>query len=244
MCPRSFAGIAVVAAALALPALGTAASRGGGGSGGAGMGPGSQTETQSGTRTVSASGNGMTITTHVSGFLNRQMTFTGAAGRSHAGETVEIQRYGHATKNQWVNTATATVGSDGSFTAHWQANTPGQLAIRAVLGRPGGAHAASAWPMVKTIVYRIAIATIYGGPWGSTTACGEKLHRDTLGVANRTMACGTKVSIYFRGRTIVVPVIDRGPYANHADWDLTTATARALHMPGTEHLGAAAISHP
>lgn len=235
---RPLAAVAVAATALSLPALGLAAS---GGSGGGGMGPSNQTSTQQGTGTVSARSNGITITTHASGFLNRQMTFTGSAGRSAAGQVVEIQRYGHATKDQWVNTASATVGAKGRFTAHWQADTPGGFAVRAIMS---GAHTASAWPMVKVIVYRMAIATIYGGPWGSTTACGEKLHRSTLGVANRTLPCGTKISIYYKGRTIVVPVIDRGPYANHADWDLTTATAHALHMYGTERLGAAAISHP
>ncbi len=242
---RVLAGIGVLAAVLALPFAATAHGGGSKGSGGGGMGPGGSGKTQTGNGTVSDSASGITITTHASGFLNRTMTFAGSTSRSQAGRQVEIQRYGHATKDRWVNTASATVGSDGSFTAQWQADTPGQFAVRAVLaGRSTSAHTASAWPMVKMIVYRMAIATIYGGPWGSTTACGEKLHRTTLGVANRTLPCGTKVSIYFKGRTIVVPVIDRGPYANHADWDLTTATARALHMPGTEHVGAAAISHP
>jgi hypothetical protein len=208
------------------------------------VGPGGQTSTQQGTGTVSASSNGITITTHASGFLNRQMTFAGSAGRSAAGQVVEIQRYGHATKDQWVRTASATVGPKGKFIAHWQADTSGGLAVRAIISGGHGGQTASAWPMVKVIVYRMAIATTYGGPWGSTTACGEKLHRSTLGVANRTLPCGTKISIYYKGQTIVVPVIDRGPYANHADWDLTTATAHALHMNGTERLGAAAISHP
>jgi rare lipoprotein A len=195
---------------------------------------------------VSASANGITISTHTSGFMGRQMTFTGSASSSDAGQVVEIQRYGHATKDQWVNTTSTTVSSSGAFTAHWQASSSGGFAVRAVLSH--ASHTASAstsgWPMVKVIVYRMAIATIYGGPWGSTTACGETLRKTTLGVANRTMPCGTKVSIYYKGRTIVVPVIDRGPYANHADWDLTTATAHALHMYGTETLGAAAITHP
>ena len=237
---RPLAAVAVGATALGLPALGLAASRG---SGGGGMGPGNQTTAQQSTGTVSASSNGITISTHSAGFQNKQMSFTGSAGRGAAGQVVEIQRYGHATKDQWVNTVSATVDSKGHFTAQWRAGIPGGFAIRAVMT---GQHAntASAWPMVKVIVYRMAIATIYGGPWGSTTACGETLRRSTLGVANRTMPCGTKVSIYYNGRTIVVPVIDRGPYANHADWDLTTATARALHMNGTERLGAAAISHP
>ena len=87
---------------------------------------------------------------------------------------------------------------------------------------------------MNVIVYRLSIATIYGpGLWGHKTACGETLRHRTLGVANRTMPCGTKVSIYYKGRSIVVPVIDRGPYANGARWDITMAAARALRMPGT-----------
>jgi rare lipoprotein A (peptidoglycan hydrolase) len=39
--------------------------------------------------------------------------------------------------------------------------------------------------------------------------------------------------VYYGGREIVVPVIDRGPFANHATWDLTSATAKALGMTET-----------
>jgi rare lipoprotein A (peptidoglycan hydrolase) len=91
-------------------------------------------------------------------------------------------------------------------------------------------------------VYRPSIATTFGdGFFGQKTACGQTLEPDTLGVAHRTLKCGTKVAIYYHGRTIVVPVIDRGPYANHADWDLTDATARALGMDGTATIGAVPI---
>jgi rare lipoprotein A (peptidoglycan hydrolase) len=37
---------------------------------------------------------------------------------------------------------------------------------------------------------------------------------------------------------IVVPVIDRGPYANGASWDLTMATGEALGMYTTATIGA------
>jgi rare lipoprotein A (peptidoglycan hydrolase) len=40
---------------------------------------------------------------------------------------------------------------------------------------------------------------------------------------------------------IVVPVIDRGPYANHADWDLTEATAAKLGTPGIADVGAVSL---
>ena len=107
----------------------------------------------------------------------------------------------------------------------------------------GAATASSNWPTVTVTVYRPSIATWYGGNgvWGSTTACGEVLRRNTLGVANRTLPCGTQVALYYRGRTTVVPVIDRGPYANGADWDLTQATARLLSMDGVAHIGAVSL---
>jgi rare lipoprotein A len=104
------------------------------------------------------------------------------------------------------------------------------------------AGTAAAPPLLTTTVYRQSLATIYGpGFYGRRTACGQRLTRATIGVASRTLTCGTKVALYFQGRTMIVPVIDRGPYANDADWDLTTATARALEMTGTESLGAVSL---
>ena len=40
----------------------------------------------------------------------------------------------------------------------------------------------------------------------------------------------------YQGRTIVVKVIDRGPYS-HADWDLTQETAERLGFTGTDTIG-------
>jgi rare lipoprotein A (peptidoglycan hydrolase) len=40
---------------------------------------------------------------------------------------------------------------------------------------------------------------------------------------------------------MTVPVIDRGPYAHGANWDLTMASGRALGMRGTAVIGAASI---
>ncbi len=68
------------------------------------------------------------------------------------------------------------------------------------------------------------------------TACGRRLTRDTLGVAHRKLPCGTKVNIRYRGRTIAVPVIDRGPYSS-ANWDLTSRTARRLDFSGRGTIG-------
>ncbi len=74
-------------------------------------------------------------------------------------------------------------------------------------------------------------ATWYGpGLYGNGTACGQVLRANTVGVAHRSLPCGTTVKFVYRGRQIVTRVIDRGPYSYGNDWDLTYAAARALRF--------------
>ena len=92
--------------------------------------------------------------------------------------------------------------------------------------------------------YRPVKATWYGpGLFGNRLACGGRLSHRTLGVAHRSLPCGTKVALRYRGRTLVVPVIDRGPYARGVSYDLTQATAQKLGMTQTVRLAAAALGH-
>ncbi len=211
--------------------------------GGGGLGGDSSTgRVQPGDVTVSASGGGITLATRASGFLRHPQIFSGKAGGSAAGERIEIERRGRQTDWRWQPTAHSTAHRGGSFTVVWPANHIGRFAVRAVIFSSRTSHAASSSPSVAITVYRTAIATLYGpGFWGSRTACGKVLRRGTLGVANRTLPCGSRVSLYYAGRTIVVPVIDRGPYANHADWDLTMATGRALGLTSTARIGAVPV---
>ena len=86
-------------------------------------------------------------------------------------------------------------------------------------------------------------ATWYGpGFFGNETACGETLTRRTMGVAHKTLPCGSKVVLRYRGRFIRTTVIDRGPYANGAKWDLTQATARALGFEYTDEVRVAKLA--
>jgi rare lipoprotein A len=68
--------------------------------------------------------------------------------------------------------------------------------------------------------------------WGRSTACGQTLRPSTIGVANKTLPCGTPVKFVWHGRSIVAPVIDRGPYIRGRAWDLTSAAAEALEFEG------------
>lgn len=200
------------------------------------------TDAQSGNITVSASEGGVTLSTRASAMLRNQLRFSGTVAASDAGAVVEIERLGHETDWGWAPTAHSRVLADGSFTVVWHTDHIGRFAIRAVV-EPGSApRDASGSPTVTVTVYRTAIATQYGpGFYGQRTACGDMLRPGTLGVANRTLKCNTPVAIYYGGRTIVVPVIDRGPYANGADWDLTEATGRVLGIAGTATIGAVSL---
>lgn len=80
-------------------------------------------------------------------------------------------------------------------------------------------------------VYNTSIASVFTD-YGLPIACGGVLHVPELGVANKTLPCGTEVTFVYGGRAIRVPVIDRGPYIAGREWDLTGAAAEALHFPG------------
>ncbi|HEX3172635.1 MAG TPA: septal ring lytic transglycosylase RlpA family protein [Solirubrobacterales bacterium] len=112
------------------------------------------------------------------------------------------------------------------------------IAPVALAAETGGASpVASAGPSSADLSFspfRYAGATWYGpGLYGRQTACGQTLQPQTVGVAHRDLPCGTAVKFVYRGRELVTRVIDRGPYANGSDWDLTNGARRALGFDGS-----------
>jgi rare lipoprotein A len=103
----------------------------------------------------------------------------------------------------------------------------------AALASTGGAVAPSN-PPVKAAA-KAQIATWFGpGFYGEKTACGQTMSPVIVGVASRTLPCGTLVLVNYKGHRLTVPVIDRGPYAhNGATWDLTWGAASALTITET-----------
>jgi hypothetical protein len=119
----------------------------------------------------------------------------------------------------------------GTFRARWRTDRTGAYEVRAY-----GVHdrraAAAVSPARSLTVYRLAAASYYGpGLYGGGVACGGTLQPHTLGVASRTLPCGSRVKLRYRGHTVTVPVIDRGPYVAGRDFDLTAATKARLHFP-------------
>jgi rare lipoprotein A len=110
----------------------------------------------------------------------------------------------------------------------------------AMASTTGGASApeatgAPASTTTAKTVHPTGIATWFGpGFYGKKTACGQTLTPGVVGVANRTLPCGTLIKVAYGSHTLTVPVLDRGPYSHiGADWDLTAGAARALGITET-----------
>jgi rare lipoprotein A (peptidoglycan hydrolase) len=107
-------------------------------------------------------------------------------------------------------------------------------ASMAAAGTAGGAAAPGAAPAPAKTSAKAQIATWFGpGFYGQKTACGQTMSPVIVGVANRTLPCGALVLVNYKGHRLTVPVIDRGPYANGATWDLTSGAASVLTITET-----------
>lgn len=83
------------------------------------------------------------------------------------------------------------------------------------------------------------MASWYGpGFFGNRTACGQRFTPKTVGVAHKTLPCGTRVVFAYRGRWARAKVIDRGPYIGGRTWDLSRRLAKRL---GTIPAGTAQV---
>jgi rare lipoprotein A len=73
------------------------------------------------------------------------------------------------------------------------------------------------------------IASVYSyGP----LACGGRFNRNALEAAHKTLPCGTRVMVQHGSRTVVVRIVDRGPYVKRRIIDLTPAAAREIGISG------------
>lgn len=121
----------------------------------------------------------------------------------------------------------------GRFAATWRADRTGRFRPSArVAGNKLAAGDSDRGRRVT--VYRPASASWYGpGLYGNRMACGGTLSPSTVGVAHRTLPCGTRVRLRNGNRTVTAPVVDRGPYAGNREYDLTSATRQRLGFGST-----------
>ena len=102
----------------------------------------------------------------------------------------------------------------------------------AVTGTSAGAAAASKKkPAVKTSALS-GIASVYAYKKRSRSASGEIINFKGLVAAHRTLRFGTEVRVTNRrnGKSVVVRIIDRGPFIRGRVIDLSPAAARQIGL--------------
>jgi rare lipoprotein A (peptidoglycan hydrolase) len=98
--------------------------------------------------------------------------------------------------------------------------------------RPKAAQPTAKPAVVRKPTWRLDGNVSWYGPgfYGKRTACGVAMTQGLIGVAHRTLPCGTKITFKnpSNGRVVTARVVDRGPYVSGRQWDLTGGLCRAL----------------
>jgi hypothetical protein len=143
---------------------------------------------------------------------------------------VSLQRRGD---HGWTTVARATTSRQGRFRVTFRPPRPGSSRLRLIVRGTDG-RAVVRRGAGRLNVFRRAKSSWYGpGLFGNRLGCGGRLAPGTLGVAHKTLPCGTRITLRHRGRMVRVPVVDRGPYAGDREFDLTAATRARLGFSGT-----------
>ncbi len=147
------------------------------------------------------------------------------------GRRVSLQR---RSGRRWKTVDTARTRRGGRFTAAFRPRKVGSYRLRVRFRGDGRNAGVSRTLRGKTYVLRPGHASWYGpGLYGNKLGCGGTLSPSTVGVANKSLPCGTKVVFRYKGRTATIRVVDRGPYVGGRDWDLTAAAKRKLGFGST-----------
>jgi rare lipoprotein A len=157
----------------------------------------------------------------------RQASVHGRVLSGAAGLAVVLQRH---TGRRWSTIDRATTRAGGGFAFAFRPRQSGSARLRVVVD-------AARREIGRLNVYRRAAVSWYGpGLYGNKLSCGGRLTPGTLGVAHKTLPCGTRVTLRRGERVIRVRVVDRGPYVGGREFDLTSATRAKLHFGGVGSL--------
>jgi len=152
----------------------------------------------------------------------RAATVTGSLMPRLSHRRVSLRAY---IGRHWRVVAHTVTGARGRFRLRYVTRGAGSWPTE--IRFHGGEHATRATRRLGLLnSYVPAGASWYGG--GGNLACGGQLTSSTIGVANKTLPCGTWLTLRYGGRNVRVQVIDRGPYVAGREFDLTEATKRAL----------------
>lgn len=154
----------------------------------------------------------------------RRATVAGHVRPGLAGRHVVLQRRG--SQHRWSTIDHATTTAGGAFAFRFRPHRTGSAKLRLAVD-------SARREIGRLNVYRRTAVSWYGpGLYGNKLSCGGTLTPGTLGVANKTLPCGSHVTLRRGHRVVRVPVVDRGPYVAGREFDLTAATREKLHFGG------------
>jgi hypothetical protein len=130
----------------------------------------------------------------------------------------------------WRVVDSARTDARGGYTLTHRVGFVGARYARVVF-RGDAANAGGARRIGRIYGYRSALASRYD-QYGGPLACGGSLGYNAMVVAHKTLPCGTRLRISYRGRTVTATVRDRGPYVGGREFDLAGAVARRLGFNG------------
>jgi hypothetical protein len=159
--------------------------------------------------------------------VDHTSTIAGVLRPHLAGRVVALQALG---AHGWSTLASTHTGRGGRFRVRYVPHRAGSKRVRLRFAGDASDPAVRR-TLGRLNVYRLAGASWYGG--GGGLACGGELTSTTMGVANKTLPCGSLLTLHYGDRTVRVRVIDRGPYVAGREFDLTEATKRALGFGDT-----------
>ncbi|HEX2016464.1 MAG TPA: septal ring lytic transglycosylase RlpA family protein [Solirubrobacteraceae bacterium] len=164
---------------------------------------------------------------HLDVLAGRPVTVAGVILPGQPGRFVSLEVLrGHI----WRPVAQARTRLGGAYRVRYSPSQIGSQPVR-VRFKGDRLNAPSRRNLGALNVYHVVGASWYDA--SGSVACSGRHGPGTLGVAHRTLPCGTRVRLSYRGRTVVARVIDRGPYVGGRDYDLTAATKQALGFGDT-----------
>lgn len=168
------------------------------------------------------------VTRHV--VAGRKVRVAGVLRPGGANRSVSLQvRAGR----RWVTVDRDRTGANGAYRLTWRTAKPGSRQLRVRFAGTAELRATRR-SLGRANVYRRAFASWYGpGLYGGHLACGGRLTPGTLGVAHKTLPCGTRITLRHHGHSVRVRVIDRGPFVGGREFDLTAATKQRLRFGST-----------
>lgn len=161
--------------------------------------------------------------------IGGRVRVTGQLRPGGAGRTVALQlRRG----GRWRTIDRDRTSAGGAYRLSERLRAPGSDRAR-VRFAGDAANAPTKRGIGRVNAYRRAFASAYGpGLFGNPLGCGGTFTPATVGVAHKTLPCGTKLTLRYHGRSIRARVVDRGPFVAGREFDLTWATKQRLRHPG------------